>query len=427
MQKNFELFYQKIKLTARQRADAKVKYRGVCKTLHDFYYPSVEYSGTTKLLIGSYGKHTNIRPPLDVDVLFKMPESEFGRYDSYGSNGQSQLLQDIRGVLRETYTTTETVCGWGKVVLIEFSDGTHNVELLPAWENEDGSFKIPNTENGGTWEDWNPRIEIEKINESDRVSHGLTRFLIRVIKKWKQGCSVKMKSFEIEEKVTIFLDNNDYTGKNHSVLVRDFFSFLLGSENDEVRKSHMSTAFGRAVKACEYEDAGSFDAAVAEWKKVFGDDFPSMALVKSTETALVGRCSPTSPDYSINEEYIEDYYPINIQNSVQVSCLVDQDGFRPSLLEKLPYLKRDKKLEFSAKTDVIPPFSMKWKVRNFGDEARLAKDLRGEISNDQGRMHKIEHTRYKGGHYVECYVIKDDVCVARGHKEVPIEILKKAL
>jgi hypothetical protein len=70
---------------------------------------------------------------------------------------------------------------------------------------------------------------------------------------------------------------------------------------------------------------------------------------------------------------------------------------------------------------------MKWKVRNFGEESRLAKDLRGEISNDQGRMRKNEHTRYKGGHYVECYVIKDDVCVARGYKEVPIEILKKAL
>lgn len=52
----FLQFYENIKLTKLQREDAVTKYTGVCKKLHDYYYPESEYSGKTKLLIGSYGK-----------------------------------------------------------------------------------------------------------------------------------------------------------------------------------------------------------------------------------------------------------------------------------------------------------------------------------------------------------------------------------
>ena len=89
IQNQFEKFYENIKLTPAQREDAKKKYRGVCKKLHDHYYPDIEYIGKTKLLFGSYGKHTNIKPPRDVDVLFIMPEDKFAQYDDNQSNGQS--------------------------------------------------------------------------------------------------------------------------------------------------------------------------------------------------------------------------------------------------------------------------------------------------------------------------------------------------
>lgn len=92
----FIKFYENIKLTKKQKEDAKTKYEGVCKKLHDYYYPEITYTGDTKLLIGSYGKHTNIRPPRDVDVLFIMPPEKFNEYNDNNSNAQSQLLQDIK-------------------------------------------------------------------------------------------------------------------------------------------------------------------------------------------------------------------------------------------------------------------------------------------------------------------------------------------
>jgi len=63
IRKSFEKFVSNIRLTSAQIEDAKKKYNGVCKKLHNHYYPDSEYNGSTKLLIGSYGKRTNIRPP----------------------------------------------------------------------------------------------------------------------------------------------------------------------------------------------------------------------------------------------------------------------------------------------------------------------------------------------------------------------------
>ncbi|HEW78414.1 MAG TPA: nucleotidyltransferase, partial [Phycisphaerales bacterium] len=149
----FETFYENIKITSSQREDAQTKYTGVCKKLHGYYYPDSPYDGRTKLLIGSYAKKTHIRPARDVDVIFKMPVERFEQYNDNHSNGQSQLLQDVKKVLEEKYPNTP-IRAFGKVIVVEFSDTKHNVELLPAWENEDGTFNIPNSENGGSWEEW---------------------------------------------------------------------------------------------------------------------------------------------------------------------------------------------------------------------------------------------------------------------------------
>jgi hypothetical protein len=61
-----------------------------------------------------------------------------------------------------------------------------------------------------------------------------------------------------------------------------------------------------------------------------------------------------------------------------------------------------------------------WKVRNYGDEAQKADDLRGEISYDKGFQKKEESTKYHGKHYVECYVIINNLCVASDKILVPI-------
>ncbi len=270
VQKLFEQFYGKILLTKEQRKDAKTKYEGVCKKLHEYYYPGITYSGNTKLLIGSFGKHTHIRPARDIDVIFIMPPEKFDQYNDNKSNCQSQLLQDVKKILEEKYPNTP-IKAFGKVVLLEFSESKHNIELLPAWENDDGTYKIPNSKNEGCWEVWNPRKKIKKIKEQDSKT-GTTKKLIRMTKKWAEKCSVKIESYQIENSAINYLDI--FPVDDDSKLFCDYFSYLRDNEIDESIKSHLKTAAKRANKACCFEEDEKRYEASLEWRKIFGGNFP---------------------------------------------------------------------------------------------------------------------------------------------------------
>jgi len=410
IQDQFKQFYKNIKLTPSQREDAKKKHHGVCRKLHDYYYSDLEYTGTTKLLIGSYGKRTNIRPPRDVDVLFIMPADKFDQYDDNESNGQSQLLQDIKNILSEKYSTTDKIKAWGEVVYIQFSDGTHNVELLPAWEQNNGKFIIPNTEEGGHWEVWDPKNEIQRIDKSDKNTAGKTRALIRMIKKWPENCSVKLKSFQIENMVLEFLGKNEYKDKNYSSLVRDFFDYF-SSRVDDKSKSHVDTALNRANKACNFENEGKIDKATQEWKKIFGDDFPSS---EKKDKHDIQETKPTLADYShyeplrwpfigINKVRIDAY--IYTENKAKRLGGINSDGRNLSV---------GLSLKFIAKTDAEGDFNYYWQVVNTGYAARIANDLRGNIF--KGSKIQWENTKYHGKHWNECFIVQDDTCVARSGK-----------
>mgnify|MGYP001580339203 CR=1 FL=1 len=424
----FLKFCKKIKLTSTQRQDAITKHSSVCKKLHDRYYPDVAYDGSTKLLIGSYGKKTNIRPPRDVDALFIMPPEKFDQYDDNQSNGQSQLLQDVKGVLSEKFTTTEKIKAWGKVVLVKFSDGTHDVELLPAWELEDGTFTIPSSENGGSWENWNPRAGIKRIKDSDAKT-GKTKKLIRMGKKWSENCSAEIKSYQIEDTVVDFFELRTSSEDFFHFIVKDFFEFFLSKTFDDDLKSHLNTGLSRATKAFDFVENGDLEKAANEYKKIFGDDFPGYKKASITfgfneELQTLLKSFPSE-----KEEFLHKDYGVSINldpsYSVKIDAMVQQDGFRPRLLSNFIvnhlFLKKQKRLTFRILKNSVPePFQIMWKVRNFGDEARTSSDLRGEITPDQGLNQKLESTKYLGEHYVECYVIKDNVCVAFDRILVPI-------
>ena len=409
MHESFVKFLGRLLLTQSQREDARTKYDGVCKKLHDHYYPGIGYTGQTKLLIGSYGKHTNIRPPRDVDVLFFMPDEKFAAYDDNSANGQSQLLQDVRKVLSEKYSTTEKIRAWGKVVLVEFSDGTHNVEVVPAWERDDGTFLIPDTANGGSWRHWNPRAELRSIGESDKKTNGTTRTLIRFIKKWAEQCSVDLSSFEIEQGVLQFLESQFDPDESYPILVREFFLSFKDVVDDKAR-SHVTTASRRSAKACNYEEEGETDAAVNEWRKVFGKEFPSPEQ-ESSRTIEAREAKPQLADISHRRPMP---WPYEEMGKVRIDAYTyyQRNGKRlGGINSDGRTLPKEIALKYVAGTDLAGDLEYHWQVVNTGTEAAQKHDLRGGFDRDK-RIH-WETTRYSGKHWIECFVVEDDRCVAR--------------
>lgn len=125
------------------------------------------------------------------------------------------------------------------------------------------------------------------------------------------------------------------------------------------------------------------------------------------------------------EEFIENRFTRNIKYTLKIDCEVSQDGFltrllRDMLLKNLP-LRRNKKLKFYiTRCDVPSGYLVKWKVCNVGEEALRRNMIRGQIVDDKGNQEIVESSDFRGQHFVECFIIKNNACVARAKIEVPI-------
>ena len=299
MEKEFEKFAENIRLTQSQGQDAKTKYDGVCNKLHTSYYEA-EYDGSTKFLFGSYKTRTNIRPLAsnqDVDVIFKIPDDTYERFKTYDGNGPSALLQEIREYLKEKYTTTE-IKAWVNVVLVQFADNTHNVEVLPAHEESSGFFTIPNSSDGGHWDKFNPRDEIDSFLTSNVKTNGLTSDIVRMLKSWvRNTTTLTYKSYQLQKDTIKFLSSNYKDGAKfsaYSSIMKDFFQYLK-QNCDESIYSYVETAFDRAAKACSFENDGKFIEASEEWRKIFGTQFPLAKKNQTTDSSTRNFSSPSRP------------------------------------------------------------------------------------------------------------------------------------
>ena len=127
------------------------------------------------------------------------------------------------------------------------------------------------------------------------------------------------------------------------------------------------------------------------------------------------------------EQFIEDHYPVDETHRyrVEIDCeerkgdtLVGSLRNRTRFNTWLPY---NRKLRFKVvNCSVPPPYQLFWKVRNVGPVADRTAQQRGELIADKGSGFRDETTSFSGRHYVEAYVVKNGVCVARAKVDVPI-------
>jgi hypothetical protein len=80
-------------------------------------------------------------------------------------------------------------------------------------------------------------------------------------------------------------------------------------------------------------------------------------------------------------------------------------------------------LKFKAETNAHNPYEVHWQVANTGKEAKDAEQLRGDFyQSDVGGLGRWETTKFAGTHWVEAFIVKDGICVARsGRRYVRIK------
>lgn len=179
--KRFTTFLNNIRLTDAQVDAGKSRRESVVKAMNGHYWNSSS-STTNSRFVGSWGKFTRLRPPRDVDVLFVLPKSTYDRFEGLTGNKQSQLLQEIKGVLVKSFPNT-AIKGDGPVVKVPFT--SYDVELVPAFELTGGGYWVCMTDGGGYYKKADYDAENTVIKDSHEKSNEKTRELIRMMKRWQ--------------------------------------------------------------------------------------------------------------------------------------------------------------------------------------------------------------------------------------------------
>jgi hypothetical protein len=402
------------------------KYKRITNCLNSKYYDSWSETDNS-MQVGSVGRKTAIDGVSDLDLNFILPYEVYKRFNGWENNGQSGLLQEIRECVKKTYPKTE-IKGDGQVVVISFHN--YHVELCPVFLNTDNSFTYPDSNKGGKWKITNPKPEIDAIEILNTLTNGTLIRLCQMIRAWKNKVGLKMGGLLIDTLCYNFLKQEFETYKNinfdkYDQLVRAFFGFLTktneeqkfwfspGSNQKVYKKKNFIPKAKRALRIIVENEENETDSQwYKKWRKIFGRTFPCPQPILES-----------SQNYTSKEEFITDFFTIDITNDVKIDCLVTQNGFREALLSKIPFLKVNKKLLFYIdKIDVQPPYEVKWKVKNQGKLAKERNHLRGQILDDSGKHERQESSNFAGAHYVECFIIKDNVCIARDRIDVPISI-----
>lgn len=172
-----------------------------------------------------------------------------------------------------------------------------------------------------------------------------------------------------------------------------------------------------------FSDECTKDDAIQAWYGFFNHDYwgGQVTVEKSYAIASVPKsvCS-----FFDGEQYIEEMYPMQLVYKCDVSCKVSGDGWRLKPIGEFlsiwrHYLPHNFEIQCEMEYTNCPwPYKILWKVKNVGPEAERKNLIRGEIK-ERGRT-IVEHTSFFGNHYIECYIVKDGLCVARKRIEIPI-------
>lgn len=425
----FKEFLTNIKVSDEKAEDISYRYGRITKSLNQ-EFRDTDSKTANSLQVGSYGRYTGINGISDLDMIFILPASKWDVYNKAG--GQTKLLQDTKSAISNTYSSSDIKVD-RCVVTVNFTDA--HIDVQPVFEIDDQDYRYPDTYGDGTWKTTKPRKEMDAMVEFEDNKNKNLRRLCKMARAWKNKHGVYMGGLLIDTLAYNFLKSTDvYDVKSfasYDEMCRDFFKYLYDQPKDQkeygalgskqrvkVKKSFKRKAKKAYDLAIEAIDGSSDRIKHNKWRDIFGNDFPKYVNEENEVKAI-------NESYRNTEEFIESYYPVDIRYDLKIDCDIKQSGFREGslreyLLKKIRLLPNKSLRFYIERIDVPPPYEVKWKVTNRGEQAIRRDCLRGQILDDLGNRERKESTNFKGSHFVECYIIKNNVVVARDIIDVPI-------
>lgn len=286
----FNTFCSSIKMSSDVVTNISSRYHQITKRINIDYW-NTSSDKAHSLYVGSYGRGTETRTS-DIDIIVELPYATYVKFNSYTGNGQSALLQEVKGVLQRTYSTSY-LRGDGQVVVISFQDGI-TYEIVPGFINTDGSYTYPDTNDGGSWKTTDPKSEIAAVNARNQDTNKNLKRLCRMARAWREKNSVSMSGILIDTLAYNFIGTWEYKDKSYmyyDYMSRDFFKYLKNIDSSQSYwlapgskryvwkngnfQTKASTAYNNAVEAINYNSNKQEYSAKQKWREIYGAKFPS--------------------------------------------------------------------------------------------------------------------------------------------------------
>lgn len=178
-----------------------------------------------------------------------------------------------------------------------------------------------------------------------------------------------------------------------------------------------------------FDSSCTYNQAIEAWEEFFNHSYwtgqkkEEKVQVENTYASVAE--SEEFTYFRETEEFIQYLMPVNYQYEANLDCRVSKGGkfigYLKNMIKRKEVIYPGYSLDFRAETNVPEPYEVYWKVRNKGEVAKEKDDIRGQIVPSKNLTHS-EGAKYKGKHYVECYIVKDGECVAKDRIHVHIKL-----
>lgn len=405
---------------------------------------------------GSWAHRTIIKPvatndTFDADVLLLLDEQTGWDAKDY----LSSLHEAFRA--SETYRSMVGREPKTRCVRVNYADEFH-IDVVPYMERHGSNYitnclEPPET---GSFELSNPEAFTEWVDERQRITNGNFIKVVRLMKYLRDykntfSCkSIILKTLLGQgiSDIEVIVDPACYSDLPTALktIVRKLADALPttmpavmdpGGTGDNFTDRYRDDWNYGNFRQCMIRYADKIDAAhgetdreksIALWREIFGDGFKAgTSLVKASGASLSASQPWTGEDFIDQHPFAFPVqrsiaYRVKIEGRVtglRTGQVYRRNGFRQFTLSKQGNrVPKNRSIRLKASTNVPAPYEMYWKVRNGGQEAAAAGELRGEIRKDEGQGVRVESTSYAGYHYVEVYVVKDGRVVASDRQSV---------
>ncbi|ABQ04864.1 nucleotide-binding domain-containing protein [Flavobacterium johnsoniae] len=421
-------------------------------TMSDIQFVSKIYQSFNDLLgvnnciqIGSYPRYTAIRPLHDLDILYILGDWQSSNIEPFSD------LNNLADKFEKEYKNPTKYN-------IEITVQTHSisfrylddkievfaVDLVPALKKDQNEFKkdmfyVPEIikQNRGQkrqeyyrtkqlnnskiiWIKTDPLGYIEVATSLNQINEDF-RKSVKFVKGWKHNCKeknddFKLKSFHLEQLIT-----RDYLINPYQDIFESIFTFF--------------TSLKKNIEQPNIPDRANANKCIDEYLSELSENQYKIineaidAILIALENIDLNPCIRSIIDSgfykrkSETETYLFDQkIPILIDSSLKLDIdgFVEKfDGFRKfkaNLKLANGIVDNKNSIEFKVIQNTTNAEILKWKVKNDNN----SPEPRGEIT-DHNTYQKVETTAYLGSHYVDCFAVKNNICIARDRVNVIVK------